>query len=529
MPDKNKISFDYDGTLTQQRYRDKAKSLINQGKTVYIVTSRNEKNSADVYKTANDIGIKKENVHFTNGELKWKTIKRLNIGTHYDNNPQEIEAIRKNTNAVAIPVEQPKQAAMTKRINNFLTSGDPWAITDGWLEQIYAIANREHDYEALLTKRGEPLQNTRTVEKRGNVAIIPLSGVIFPRANMMTELSGATSLQMFAQDITTALNDPTIKAIIVNADSPGGVTTLVNETANMMRDAQAQKRILTYVTGTAASAAYYLAAGTSEIVMDAMASVGSIGVVTQIRGKNQDGTLEIVSSNAPNKRPDHTTDQGKAVYQTLIDDMESVFINAVANFRNLTPEQITAVRGGMLVGQKAVDAGFADRLGSLEGLIAELNATSTTTTTNSTTLTHKKTTTGKLMNLETLKADHPTLYQAVLDEGKAQAQTDIAASATNERTRIGAILGCEEAKGRETLAHHIAFKTEMSIDDAKTMLAASPAQAKAQTPPPANPFAQHMANINPAITPDNTNEATSETETIALAQSIAAKLNPKGK
>ena len=223
-----------------------------------------------------------------------------------------------------------KKAIMNKHINNYLISGDPWAIADGWLETIHAIANREHDIQAVLAQRGEPLKNTRAVEKRGNVAVIPMSGVIFPRANMLDEISGGTSLQSFMLDFNTALAEPSIKAIVINADSPGGVTTGINEAANMIRNSP--KPVTAYVNGTAASAMYYLAAGAHNIVMDAMAMVGSIGVVTQIRGKKEDGSLEIVSSNAPDKRPNIATPEGQAVHQKLIDDLEAVFVQSVSSF-----------------------------------------------------------------------------------------------------------------------------------------------------------------------------------------------------
>jgi ClpP class serine protease len=402
-----------------------------------------------------------------------------------------------------------------KHINHYLTSGDPWAIQDGWLETIHTIANRDHDYQAVIAQRGEPLKNTRTVEKRGSVAVIPLTGVIFPRANLMTELSGATSLEIFALDFNAALNDPAITAIVINADSPGGVTTGINEMSNMIRNAS--KPVTTYVSGAAASAMYYIAAGSHSIVMDAMAMVGSIGVVTQIRGKNDDGSLEIVSSNAPDKRPDTTTAEGKAVYQKMIDDLESVFIQSVASFRNLTTEQVTAIRGGMLVGQKAVDAGLADTLGSLEGVINQLNNNSTPTTTKR----------GNPMDLSTLKAEHPALYQAVLDEGKQSMQSDLqstaASATTTERARISAILASDEAKGRETLAQHLAFNTATTPDDAKAMLTAAPiASPQSQSAAP-NPFAQAMAGVgNPQVKPDGTANAEGDEQVQLLASAAEA-------
>jgi len=105
--DPNKISFDFDETLTLALYRARAKQLIEQGKTVYIITRRQEDfHPEQVYNIADEIGIPQSRVYFTNGEMKWKTIKRLNIAEHYDNNPDEIKLIQENTDAKTHLVNQ---------------------------------------------------------------------------------------------------------------------------------------------------------------------------------------------------------------------------------------------------------------------------------------------------------------------------------------------------------------------------------------------------------------------------------------
>ena len=98
----NKVSFDFDDTLSTQRGQDIAKRLINDNKTVYIITRRQESDSKEVYKVADELGIPRSRVYFTNGSLKWETVKRLEIGTHYDNNQNEVDKIRENTDAKAI-------------------------------------------------------------------------------------------------------------------------------------------------------------------------------------------------------------------------------------------------------------------------------------------------------------------------------------------------------------------------------------------------------------------------------------------
>ncbi|CAB5212350.1 Phage-like element PBSX protein, XkdF [uncultured Caudovirales phage] len=91
-----KVSFDYDGTLTTPEGRLKAKELIKNGYDVYIVTARNKGESGPVYRMADQLGISHDKVHFTNGRPKSDTLKLLGIQKHYDNNPDVIDEIKKN-------------------------------------------------------------------------------------------------------------------------------------------------------------------------------------------------------------------------------------------------------------------------------------------------------------------------------------------------------------------------------------------------------------------------------------------------
>ena len=102
LADRSKVSVDYDDTLSTIKGRALVKRLIAEGKVVYIVTRRRDDQLGPVYKAAADLKINKNRVIATNGKLKWETIKRLNIGTHYDNSALEIENINKLTDARGI-------------------------------------------------------------------------------------------------------------------------------------------------------------------------------------------------------------------------------------------------------------------------------------------------------------------------------------------------------------------------------------------------------------------------------------------
>jgi ClpP class serine protease len=254
-----------------------------------------------------------------------------------------------------------------------------WAIDEAWLRTILRISNAEGEgVEAVQTQIGRPLANAYEVTMRGDVAVLPVNGPIFRRANMFTEVSGATSIDLLARDFASAVASPDVRAIVLEIDSPGGEVTGVNAFADQIFAARGKKPIVAYVDGCGASAAYWIASAADEIVLDATARVGSIGVVQSVPNPNAATAdeIEIVSSQSPNKRPDVTTDEGRAVIRANVDALADVFIGAVARNRGVTPEKVASDfgKGGMAVGAAAVSAGLADRLGSMEGVIASLNA-----------------------------------------------------------------------------------------------------------------------------------------------------------
>ncbi|HHG4922453.1 TPA: S49 family peptidase [Pseudomonas aeruginosa] len=259
-----------------------------------------------------------------------------------------------------------------------LAASQPWLMLPEHLENLLAIAERMGDPQALVTREGERLNKARTVTVRNGVAIVPVTGPIFRYANLFTEISGATSTQVLATDIQRALDDPAVRSIVLNIDSPGGVASGINELAELVYEGRKRKRIVTYAGGYLASAAYWIGSAAEEIVIDETAMAGSIGViveaVAQPDGPDKPKRYQVVSRNAPNKRPDVTTEEGRKKIGETVDALAEVFENKVARNLGVAAERIPEMGdyGGLLVGATAVQAGLAHRLGSLEALITEL-------------------------------------------------------------------------------------------------------------------------------------------------------------
>lgn len=258
-----------------------------------------------------------------------------------------------------------------------LAASRPWLMLPDALDSLMAIADRQGDPEALEARLGRPLENTRVVSMRDGIAIIPVTGPIMRYANMFTRISGATSTQELATDLQAALDNPQVKGIILNVDSPGGEANGINELGDMVYAARGKKPIKAYGGGTVASASYWVGSSADELVIDDTALLGSIGVVVEValrEAREGEKRYTITSSNAPNKRPDLETEEGRAELSKTIDALGEVFVAKVARNLGVNPDQVPAMgdHGGLKVGAAAVASGLAHRLGSLESLITEM-------------------------------------------------------------------------------------------------------------------------------------------------------------
>lgn len=257
-----------------------------------------------------------------------------------------------------------------------------WAMEQNGLETLLAIAARENDAtpEALEAYRAKALANTEQATERNGVAIISATGALFKRANLFTAMSGATSYEIMRRDLQAAVDSGKVKAAILNLDTPGGEASGAGELAAYVYSLRGKFPVTAYVNGMAASAGYWIAAAAQEIVVDPQAILGSIGVQWAMSKRDEPKgvtSYTFISSQSPLKNADPGTEDGAKQMQNAVDAMAQVFVEAVATYRGVATETVLSDfgKGGILVGQDAVNAGLADRVGNFESVLAELAAT----------------------------------------------------------------------------------------------------------------------------------------------------------
>jgi ClpP class serine protease len=229
------------------------------------------------------------------------------------------------------------------------------------------------------------------------------------------------------------LQSKEVRSIIFYIDSPGGQVTGVQELASLIYESRAIKPIKGYVYGQGASAAYNIVSATSEIISADTAIVGSIGVLSAVKDTREKDrkegvrTVEFVSSVSPNKTLNFEDDKSLSKVQRMVDALGKVMVENIARFRGVSSETILQQygQGDVFVGQTALDRRLVDRIGTFESLVNEMDTSSrafTGTGIVSSTITKG----GGSMDLETLKSQHPDVYNAAVAIGKQEAEASFA-------------------------------------------------------------------------------------------------------
>lgn len=213
-------------------------------------------------------------------------------------------------------------------------------------------------------------------------ALVSVRGVI---ARYADQVNGSCqdqgrSAEQLQRDLQAVASDPRVKRIVLRIDSPGGTVAGTAETGALIRQISASgTRVIAFVDGMAASAAYWLASQADEIVMGSPTTeVGSIGVITahvdSTKAHEAEGFRVQVFRTSPLKAPGAwgeslTPEQAAAIDRDLA-DFHAAFAEAVRSGRKLDEAQLAAATTGeMWRPQVAIAMGLADRVSTLAELL----------------------------------------------------------------------------------------------------------------------------------------------------------------
>ena len=242
-----------------------------------------------------------------------------------------------------------------------------WVVIGGGAFFLFVMAVFTLVY--LAVKSDQRSSETSAGLFSDKIGVVELHGVIW-------------EAKPFIEQMKRYEDDDSIKAIIIEIDSPGGGSEASQELYEYVKKYRDKKKkpVVSAIRTVGASGAYYVACGTNKIYAGRSSIVGSIGVIAQwvnygdlMRwAKLKDETMKAgVLKDTGNPARDMTPEE-RAYLQELIDNMHQQFIHDVATGRSQKEEDIKPLATGRVwTGEQAEPLKLIDKVADFQTAVEE--------------------------------------------------------------------------------------------------------------------------------------------------------------
>ncbi len=213
---------------------------------------------------------------------------------------------------------------------------------------------------------------------RDRVVLITLDGAITESSSGGLFSDGFVFDDLMSQ-LQQALEDVTVRAVVLRVNSPGGEVVASDEIYRKIKEIRENgKPVVVSMGAMAASGGYYIAVAGDKIYANPNTLTGSIGVIFSLPNYQkladligyketviQSGKMKDMGNPLREMRPEEID-----VFQTLVDETYQRFVDLIVEERGLPREEVLTIADGRIYsGQQAKDLGLVDELGTLEDAI----------------------------------------------------------------------------------------------------------------------------------------------------------------
>ncbi|NTZ38150.1 S49 family peptidase [Enterobacter sp. JMULE2] len=276
----------------------------------------------------------------------------------------------------------------------------------------------------------------RFYEVRNGIAVLPVSGTLVHKLGAMRPFSGMTGYDGIIARLTQAMDDPEVRGVMLDIDSPGGQAAGAFDCADMIARLRAQKPIWALANDMACSAAMLLASACTRRLTTQTGRMGSIGVLMahanrseQMKNAGVDITLIYSGAHKVDGNPySALPDSVRADFSKKMNSARQVFAEKVSSYTGISVAKILATEAAVYDGREAVEMGLAHEL--VNGMDAI----------------------------------------GIMSEQFNGRVNRVAMN--DEKARIASIMTCEAARGNGQLANALALFTDASVDQAVAVMQA---------------------------------------------------------
>lgn len=212
------------------------------------------------------------------------------------------------------------------------------------------------------------------------IAIIPVYDTLVQKLGTLRPYSGMTGYDGIRRVFLTAINDPEVKGICLDIDSPGGEVAGCFDLVDLIYAERGKKPIHAILSEYAFSAAYAIASAADRIYVPRTGGVGSVGVIVIHCDWSQhikDDGLKVSIITYGNRKAESNpyvalSDEAKAAIQHDVDEMGRLFVSTVSRNRGLSETVIRNTQAACYLAAEGVQMGLADVVASPDVAFQEL-------------------------------------------------------------------------------------------------------------------------------------------------------------
>ena len=214
------------------------------------------------------------------------------------------------------------------------------------------------------------------------VAVIPVQGAIASADSSLGGIQPTVTPEGLADALGQAADDTSVRAVVLEVNSPGGGVTASDEMHQSIVDFKQNtgKPVVVSMGDTAASGGYYISAPADRIFANETTLTGSLGVIFQLNNfeelADKYGYEQVVIKSGEFKDIGNAfrqiTPEEREIFQSLVDESYSEFVDVISSGRGIPEDRVREIADGRIYsGQRARELGLVDSFGGLDEAAAE--------------------------------------------------------------------------------------------------------------------------------------------------------------
>ena len=209
------------------------------------------------------------------------------------------------------------------------------------------------------------------------VAVVPVVGTIASADNSVPGTQPPVTPEGLADALRQAEEDPAVRAVVLEVNSPGGGTTASDEMHQSILDFRESsgKPVVVSMQDTAASGGYYISTAADRIVANETTLTGSLGVIFQLNNFTElaekygyqreiikSGEFKDIANSFRELSP-----EDREILQSIVNESYDEFVSVIVEGRNLPEERVREIADGRVYsGLQAREIGLVDSFGGVD-------------------------------------------------------------------------------------------------------------------------------------------------------------------